>query len=478
MAIRNTRSPKSVGFFGRGILVALEHHLLASHSVLQEEKARHTATYPGYKYQPRRKGVKKAAASVSGVGQQSGTSYEDYSLCEKCGKRSLTTPQTPSTPFTPSTSSSASSSNPRYFLPPPPQTPTSIVNLPSLPKARYTPSSPDDRPTDVDSKRRRTASYTPFYDQDTLYSDTPRRSAPLMAPPPRPHDPSLTLAPIQTASNISHPLPSSGVAALATVAANAVREPSHSQARSVEAMVMSISLSSKMRALRVISPPLRNPGPSSPVQTVRGAVVAIESENQSSIQHLTHYLVETFNATGEYALQTINGPHEASFGSGSGEPRPREIVDYLTVVSEWHSISKSVVDYITTPPSTYSLKEGEQQQHNEPPKIPIALIPHFALSTTNTFASSIPITDSYAPVDHWSWVATMWRGIVGADATVCVRRCDREEKDRAGEVEVKTDYGAVFWRICEDDSENERERGRRRVAFEVGELVRSVARLG
>jgi HMG box factor len=215
-------------------------------------------------------------------------------------------------------------------------------------------------------------------------------------------------------------------------------------------------------------------------------VVAIDSEDESSIQNLTNYLSETFSAAGDYAIQTIEGPQAASpisSSSRSSDPQSREIVDYLTVVAKWHNISESVIDYITTPPAIPSSEAGDchqrqQQQLPKPSQIPIALIPHFALSTTDLFASNIPITDSYAPVDHWSWVATMWRGIVGADATVWIRCCDREEKDRAGEVEVKTEYGAVVWRVCDDDSESERERGRRRVGFEVGELVRSVARLG
>jgi HMG box factor len=32
----------------------------------------------------------------------------------------------------------------------------------------------------------------------------------------------------------------------------------------------------------------------------------------------------------------------------------------------------------------------------------------------------VPIADAYAPVDHWQWMATLWRGIVGADLVVYV----------------------------------------------------------
>jgi len=60
-----------------------------------------------------------------------------------------------------------------------------------------------------------------------------------------------------------------------------------------------------------------------------------------------------------------------------------------------------------------------------PPPVPIALIARYQLSLSDAFASSIPINDAYAPVDHWQWMATLWRGVVGADVTVYI-------KDRTG----------------------------------------------
>ncbi|KAL2195710.1 hypothetical protein P885DRAFT_70333 [Corynascus similis CBS 632.67] len=54
-------------------------------------------------------------------------------------------------------------------------------------------------------------------------------------------------------------------------------------------------------------------------------------------------------------------------------------------------------------------------------KLPIALLPSgFALTLSDRFASIVPISDAYAPVDHWQWMATLWRGIVGADLVIYV----------------------------------------------------------
>jgi HMG box factor len=63
-------------------------------------------------------------------------------------------------------------------------------------------------------------------------------------------------------------------------------------------------------------------------------------------------------------------------------------------------------------------QRGNQQQKQ---KLPIALLPSgFALTLSDRFACAVPIVDAYAPVDHWQWMATLWRGIVGADLVVYV----------------------------------------------------------
>jgi HMG box factor len=55
------------------------------------------------------------------------------------------------------------------------------------------------------------------------------------------------------------------------------------------------------------------------------------------------------------------------------------------------------------------------------PRLPIALLPSgFSLTLADRFACAVPIADAYAPVDHWQWMATLWRGVVGADLVVYV----------------------------------------------------------
>lgn len=56
-----------------------------------------------------------------------------------------------------------------------------------------------------------------------------------------------------------------------------------------------------------------------------------------------------------------------------------------------------------------------------PSPIPIALVPHYQLTTVDTAAITLPINDSYSPLAHWQWLATLWRGCVGPDVSIVIR---------------------------------------------------------
>jgi HMG box factor len=78
---------------------------------------------------------------------------------------------------------------------------------------------------------------------------------------------------------------------------------------------------------------------------------------------------------------------------------------------------------------------------------PVALVPRYQLTTADTFACNIPINDSYAPLDHWQWMASLWRACIGPDITVYVRECSREEVERVGAVEIRlADFRTVVLR--------------------------------
>jgi HMG box factor len=54
----------------------------------------------------------------------------------------------------------------------------------------------------------------------------------------------------------------------------------------------------------------------------------------------------------------------------------------------------------------------------------------------------VPISDAYAPVDHWQWMATLWRGIVGADLVIYVTGKATAGSAQSGEDAVGSGVGA------------------------------------
>jgi len=125
------------------------------------------------------------------------------------------------------------------------------------------------------------------------------------------------------------------------------------------------------------------------------------------------------------------------------------------------------------------------------PPIPVALVPHYQLTTVDASSVSLPITDSYSPLAHWQWLATLWRGCVGPDVTIVIKGTEPDHAiDRTSPhgVEVRLlDYQAVVVRTTvmtvqhlgiggdgsstADDVETW-EKAKRRVGFEVEEFLR------
>lgn len=138
------------------------------------------------------------------------------------------------------------------------------------------------------------------------------------------------------------------------------------------------------------------------------------------------------------------------------------------------------------------------------------------LTRSNLAATRIPINDAYAPLDHWQWAATLWRGIVGADLTIWIKDCNSGGTNatamplhnpanvhgnigsggvgptaRAGDdtgrlagigtgagngggVEVRDDVRALI--VRRDEGRDIEARVLRRLAFEVSETVRAVGK--
>ncbi|KAK3902739.1 HMG box protein [Staphylotrichum tortipilum] len=241
-------------------------------------------------------------------------------------------------------------------------------------------------------------------------------------------------------------------------------------AKSVEAMVMSISPLSKLRVLERISPRLGG-------CAQRGPVVAVEGADARAVKAVGGVIERALRGavgTRGWEVRCWEGDNlgesmvgDGSVGAGDG------FTGCLRAITEWHGRSAEITQFVTggggggrlstssasssgttttTTPSTTSTSDPNatdseapptprarhplpthpasttttttttQPEQNTPsPTLPIALLPAgFSLTLADRFACAVPISDAYAPVDHWQWMATLWRGIVAPDLVVYV----------------------------------------------------------
>jgi len=298
------------------------------------------------------------------------------------------------------------------------------------------------------------------------------------------------------------------------------------------AQVMSLNTVAKIKLLRTVAAPLAVPGgtqgSASVRQRHRGAVVAVEGEDAGSVDAVCTALLGLWAR--DFDVCVVRGPRGPVSAVG--------FADYMAVVSEWHAKRAEMVQFlmgevvgegeemdvesdgekrvekerVSRRDSVFrggeALSSGNRGRDGDgdadvddsevspkgtaaspmaaPPspvdddrqaargKIPLLVIPHYTLHTSNVWASALPISDAYSPADHWQWVATLWRGIVGPDFTVYVRSSEEPPEtttppgfSRPG-VEIREDLGTFIMKgggKVDDGSV-------RRVAFELGEWAR------
>lgn len=300
-----------------------------------------------------------------------------------------------------------------------------------------------------------------------------------MGPPPRPHahhhqqphpslhlqpqDETLRLPPIQT------------------------QMPGQEGLRTI---IHGINAVGKIKTLARIAPPLPEDGR-------RGVVVSVEGEGGgAAVAQVVGFLKGVLEGGNEIRV----------FELGIGDEGKGDYQAYHALAQKGLRLSAQVVAFISAAPpkpDEDAEKRGREREDSSPvsPKtvppprstratqraaeekerkgIPIAIIPRYQLSHADAFACSIPIADAYSPADHWQWMASLWRGVVGPDLTIVVRGAEMAKGDGAGKsarasgpsVEVRLeDAKAILLRVGEDGEVGEG--GLRRVGFEVGEWVR------
>ncbi|KAL3421866.1 HMG box protein [Phlyctema vagabunda] len=317
--------------------------------------------------------------------------------------------------------------------------------------------------------------------QSPLFQQQPRHPYPTRA---NTFDESLRLPPLQT--QLATPV------SVSTARLELRPESRESQARSVEAMVMTIPYLNKIKVLSKISGPLRTPGPTSPSHDIRGAIIAVEGADSSLVSEVGAFLNEALSKEPSLAIKTWTAPPTStsnpitpSTDTEMADEERKEVaddsdhdpfIDYLTTISKWHKKSEAIQKHITSTPAAPPIDPGVTKRSSDSAqkRLPVALLPEgFSITTSDHFALRIPINDAYAPVDHWQWMATLWRGIVGPDLTVYVKKIrDKDEFESMSGVELRKDCAAIVVRVM--DGTKLDEKSARRLAFEVSEYVRGV----
>ena len=327
-----------------------------------------------------------------------------------------------------------------------------------------------------------------------------------MLQPPRPYrgvqeypqpDPSLKLPPLQTTAPVS---------SSATPVTQYIQEGS-----SLEATVMTIPFLNKIKVLAKISPPLL-PSFRDGASRRRGAVVSVDGQDPIAVKSAVDFLNNTLEKEGKYHTHIFEGPDiRLREGYSESGQMGDATVDYLNTISAWHRISDEIVSFVkplygslepksvdednSTPggspkssiPKGSDIHISSPAQSSEngsvsyssssgsaPCPVPVALVPRYQLTTADAFACSVPIGDSYAPLDHWQWMASLWRACVGPDITVYVRECEKDELDRFGgnPVEVRLhDARTIVVRRAAGSPRELEEKTLKRVGFEIEDYL-------
>ncbi|KAJ5662769.1 hypothetical protein N7462_011695 [Penicillium macrosclerotiorum] len=329
--------------------------------------------------------------------------------------------------------------------------------------------------------------------------------------------PGITCARYGSSSSETHPDPSLKLPPLKTATPVTPVTPYSQEGSSVEATVMTIPFLNKIKVLARISPPLnpsfRDPGPHS-----RGSVIAIDGQDPELIRVAVEYLERALKKENNFNVRVFEGPEVQTPRQDSSDAGQMgdATVDYLNTISAWHRISDDIIGFVkhtsshmeasdssaspdhevspkTSPstivPKTANLQINSPAQSSEngsevstlsastpggnSSAMPVAIVPRYQLSTADAFACSIPIGDEYAPLDHWQWMASLWRACVGPDITLYIRECSKEELDRIGgnPVEVRLQDARTVILRRTPGSQGLEEKALRRVGFEIEDFL-------
>lgn len=326
-----------------------------------------------------------------------------------------------------------------------------------------------------DAKRRRTV-YGPITSTTaaapmppTFPTASPYRQS-FSHPDPRQYTPPGTAQPHQYPTSHAPPPPPSASAVRLPPLANA--NPPTPQSHT-DTLLKSHPYLHPLRSLSRIAPPLP---PATPPHRTRGALIALEGDDPAALATLSAHLATFLRTSHDAHVRLADGP------AVPPATRPATTDDYWALVSEWRAHSRDIAAFLTTPLFKAHGVADEDVAPDETPAmlVPVVLVAGYMLHAADRWAAAVPREDGgcYSRGEHWSWMATLWRGVVGADVTVVVRDVDAAPGFAGGGrgVEVLEELRVVL--VKKGRGEAIGEKRLRRVGFEIGEILRGVQAQG
>lgn len=280
---------------------------------------------------------------------------------------------------------------------------------------------------------------------------------------------------------------------------------------SLETTVKEPTLNQKLSILSAITQILPSAGRHGPRGDKRGAFIAVEGGGGSSSQRVLddvgRSLEKALVAGGDVALKVWSSEGDVLAEKSGKAPEVKRpeveqgdydgskddiLSSYFETILSWRQKSKQIAYHVTGGRAGGNLQEQRQDKESKvvqalsteactppederspaiAPKTPVALVKGgFSLSISDKYASTVPISDRYTPVDHWQWMANLWRGTASPDLVVHVQEGQDDETNRPGAVDVSRNMGLIVVRVPAGRSLDEATE--RRMAFEVMEWMR------
>ncbi|KAI1213632.1 uncharacterized protein F4807DRAFT_408520 [Annulohypoxylon truncatum] len=259
----------------------------------------------------------------------------------------------------------------------------------------------------------------------------------------------------------------------------------------------------KLEILRSISPPLKPPGPGGPIFETRGPLIAIEGAAPSILKEVASVVEKALSVSGEYAVKTWTDDTQTQPSGGDTEgknnnsgnesqqlaeksPPKRSMLlsplaTYVARMLKWHKTSEELIKYMTSYAPSISGTDTEMGEGDKPAedmsskpnlRLPVAVISDgYSLTVSDKYASSLHVNDAYRADDHWQWVATLWRGIIGADLTIYVKKTSEPAEIQGNNCVEFVNSAVMVLRMAEGKGVDEKLE--RRLGFEILEWVRS-----